>query len=111
GLLGLILGIRAILSYLRQIFIFTQSKKLNIRVISSFFYELLKLPKRFFDSRSTGDMIARLNDSQRIQQAITFIFGNAVIDILTITASLFLLCYYNWQIGLLAFTFVTLILI
>lgn len=111
GLLGSILGIRATLSYLRQTFIFTQSKNLNTRIISSFIYELLNLPKRFFDSRSPGDMIAKLNDSQRIQQAITFIFGNAIIDVLVIISSLFLLFYYHWQIGLVTFVFVPMILL
>ncbi len=42
-------------------------KSYNIRIVDGFYNSLLELPKPFFDTRKTGDMVARLNDTMRIQ--------------------------------------------
>lgn len=88
GVFVFILLAKAFVAYIRGIFLVRQSKDMNIRVISSFFGKLLFLPKNFFDSTSTGDMIGRLNDSQRIQRVVINLSSNILIDILIILSSL-----------------------
>ncbi len=67
---GLVLIARAIMGYVRTVFLVRQGKDMNIRLVSGFFGKLLYLPKPFFDSTTTGDMVARLNDAQRIQRVV-----------------------------------------
>lgn len=101
GLLLVILLVRAGLLYIRQHFVLLQSRQYNERVTGSFFDKLLYLPKQFFDTRKSGDMIARLNDTQRIQRNISYITGNVIIDALVTVASLAFLFIYSWQVGVL----------
>ncbi|MCB0744402.1 MAG: peptidase domain-containing ABC transporter, partial [Ignavibacteriae bacterium] len=58
-------------TYIKQLFLIRQGKDYNIRIIKFFYSKLLKLPKSFFDSRKTGDLIARMNDTSRIQNTVT----------------------------------------
>lgn len=99
GLLLTVLLFRAGLLYIRQHFVLLQSKQYNERITGSFFDRLLYLPKLFFDSRKSGDMIARLNDTQRIQRNITYIVGNVAIDVLVAIASVAFLFVYSWQVA------------
>jgi ATP-binding cassette subfamily B protein len=94
-----LLVIRIFINALRQRFLITQSKNFNNRIIDFFYYRLLALPKSFFDNRKIGDMVARLNDTRRIQSVIGAIAGNTITDILIALASLGLLFFYSWQIA------------
>jgi ABC-type bacteriocin/lantibiotic exporter with double-glycine peptidase domain len=101
----LILLAKAFIGYIRGIFLVSQSKEMNIRIVSSFFGKLMLLPQSFFDSTSTGDMIGRLNDSQRIQRVVINLSSNILIDILIIVSSLvyiFMLSVSTGLIGLLS---------
>lgn len=100
-----ILLARAFIGYIRGVVLIRQSKDMNIRVVSSFFGKLLLLPESFFDSTSAGDMIGRLNDSQRIQRVVISLSSNILIDVLVIISSLayiFMLSLSTGMITLLA---------
>ncbi len=102
ALLGVLLLARGGLSYLRNFFLLRQSKDFNNRLMDDFYEKLMYLPKTFFDGRKTGEIIARLNDTRRIQSVISFLVGNVVIDVLVFVISTGFLFYYSWQISLLA---------
>lgn len=90
---------RAVLSYLRASILVRQSKELNLRLISRFFEQLLGLPKVFFDSRKVGDITSRMNDSRRIQRAVSVLTTELMVDsfvVIVTTVSIFL---YSWEIG------------
>ena len=70
-LVFLLLSVRVLLIVVRQTMLLSQGKTFNIRVVDGFYSSLLGLPKPFFDSRKTGDMVARLNDTMRIQRVIS----------------------------------------
>lgn len=76
-LLTLLLLARSGVSYLRTFLLVRQSRQFNVRITDSFFRDLLQLPKSFFDTRKTGDLVARLNDTRRIQATISFLTGSA----------------------------------
>ncbi len=101
GLLVVLLLARSGMSFIRSLFLIRQSKALNIRMIKDFYNALLYLPKSFFDNRKTGDLIARMNDTRRIQMAISNVAGNVVIDALVVIVSLVFMHVYAWQVGLL----------
>ncbi len=100
-----VLFARAFVGYIRGIMLIRQSRDMNIRVVSSFFWKLMYLPQNFFDGTSTGDMTGRLNDSQRIQRVVIHLSSSILIDALIVVSSLiyiFLLSASTGAIGLLA---------
>lgn len=91
---------KVILSALRSKLLITQSLNFNNRIIHFFFEKLLHLPKSFFDTRKTGDMVARLNDTRRIQSVIGALAGETIINALIIIVSIAFLLVYSWQVAL-----------
>ena len=98
----ILLLFRGFLDYLRNIFMARQTRDFNIRLIDHFYVKILNLPKFFFDGTKTGEIIARMNDSRRIQQSITYIFGSTLIDVLILLISTIFLFFYSWQLALIA---------
>ncbi len=100
--LGIFLLVQAVVSYMRGVFLLKQGRLFNNRVISFFFNKLLYLPKTFFDSCNTGEFIARMNDTQRIQKSLVFITGSMLIDLLKVIISSAFLFYYSTWVGIIA---------
>lgn len=86
-------------NYLRGILMVYQGKAFNNRVIRDFYASLLKLPKSFFDTRKTGELVARMSDTRRIQSVISILTGSAVIDLLLVMVSTGFVMFYSWWIG------------
>src|SRR5690606_14197768 len=61
--LGLLLCIRAFLGYIQGTLMASQGKGLNVRIVKSFIEQIIQLPISYFRGYSTGDLIARMNDS------------------------------------------------
>ena len=89
-------------STLRGKLLITQSRDFNNRIIRFFFGKLLNLPKSFFDTRKTGDMVARLNDTRRIQAVISTLSGEVIINALVLIVSFAFLFIYSWKVALMA---------
>lgn len=104
-LFGFILLARAALGLVRSTFLITQSRDFNNRMISSFFRSLLHLPQPFFDSKKIGEMIARMNDTRRIQMTVSNLAGNLLIEGLVVIVSLVGVFVYSWEIGLVVSAF------
>ena len=90
-LVFLLLLFRVILNRVQHYFLAIQTREFNIRIVHSFFFRLLTLPKSFFDVRKIGDIVARLNDTQRIQKVIGLIVGNSFVN-------LFMFCMFYYLI-------------
>lgn len=88
------------LTALRQMLLLQQSRDFGLRMNTAFFEKLLHLPKPFFDTRKIGDFVARLNDTQRIQNTISTLAGNLLVDLFLCLAAFGLLFYYDRSIGL-----------
>lgn len=101
-LVSILLIARTGFTAIRGKLMITQSKDFNNRIIDRFYSSLLWLPKAFFDTRKIGELTARLNDTQRIQNVISQIAGNLVIDILVSITSVIFLAFYSWQSSLIA---------
>ncbi|NNJ89453.1 MAG: peptidase domain-containing ABC transporter, partial [Eudoraea sp.] len=102
ALVAFLLLVRVLFTALRDYFLIRQTKDFNNRIIDSFYTALLHLPKPFFDTRKIGELVARLNDTQRVQRVIRSVVGNVVINALVTIVSLGFLFYYSWQTGVIA---------
>lgn len=98
--ISIILSGNLLLNFLRSFFLVKQSQSFNIRIISYFSSYLLRLPKSFFDSRKMGELITRMNDTRRIQNMISSIISNILIELLIFIVSLTLILIYSWMVGL-----------
>jgi len=97
-----LLSSRVILSAVRQYILLSQGKSFNIRVVDSFYDSLLTLRKPFFDSRETGDLVARLNDTMRIQRVISDIAGVYIIDLMILFVILSIVFVYSVPAGIIS---------
>lgn len=104
AVLFVLLLAKSSIGFMRQLFLLQQAKDFNERINSSFIEKLLNLPKFFFDSRKTGDLIARLNDAMRIQRSVAYLSGTFVIDFLIVTISSGYLFNFHYSIALTALT-------
>lgn len=98
----LLLLVKTVLNFVRQHFLLQQTKDFNTRIASSFYDDLLRLPKSFFDHRKTGDMISRMNDTMRIQKSIVYITGSFFIDFIVVMITTVFMFIYSWQIACIA---------
>jgi ATP-binding cassette subfamily B protein len=101
-LVFLLLSVRVLLSAVRQSMLLSQGKTFNIRVVDGFYSSLLGLPKPFFDTRKTGDMVARLNDTMRIQRVISDVVSTYVIDILILLITMVMIFIYSSVAGIIS---------
>ncbi len=90
------------ISFLRSYFLLRQSNEFNTRITDAFYTRLLHLPKLFFDTRKIGELTARLNDTTRIQRAISLIAGNLIMDSIIIIVTASFIFSYSLQSGLFA---------
>jgi len=90
---------RSGLNYLRGFFMIRQGMDFNNRIIQSFYGSLLQLSKSFFDTRKTGELIARMNDTRRIQSTLSVLTGSVLIDFLVVLVSTCFVFAYSWIIG------------
>ncbi|MBC6111774.1 peptidase domain-containing ABC transporter [Pedobacter fastidiosus] len=104
GILFILLVAKSGISFLRQLFLLQQTKDFNERINGSFIEKLLHLPKLFFDSRKTGDLISRLNDTMRIQRSVAYLSGTFIIDFLVVVISSVYLFSFHYSIALTALT-------
>lgn len=109
ALLVFLLLVKAGLGYLRQLLLVRQSTQFSTRLANGFYAALLRLPKAFFDNRKTGDLVARLNDTARIQQAATLVFGEVTIQALLLLVSVIFVFTYSLPIGFICLALVALI--
>lgn len=107
GFLLVILFIKSTAGYLRQRFLIILNKNINTNINADFLEHLFKLPKKFFDSRKTGDITARMNDAIRIQNTVLQIAGVSIIDVFLIIASFLLMFYFTPILALLSLTLIS----
>ncbi len=92
---AILLFINIFILYFRGIIIARWEFNFSTSVLGSFFSTLLTLPKSFFDSKKKGDLIARMNDVQRIQSILNQIVNESIIHVLIIICSIAVLYYYS----------------
>jgi ABC-type bacteriocin/lantibiotic exporter with double-glycine peptidase domain len=92
--------LKSIFNYFRQHLLLKQGFQFNTRLNGRFYKSMLHLTKSFFDTRKTGDLIARLNDTLRIQEAVSYILSEMAIQFLLLLVSVFFVFLYSWQIGI-----------
>jgi ATP-binding cassette subfamily B protein len=103
--------INGFFNYIKQLFLMRQGKAYNIRIIDFFYSKLLHLPKSFFDSRKTGDLVARMNDTNRIQSTITSFVSSIVTNLMMVIVSSVAIFSYSSKLGFLSLLWIPIFLL
>ena len=75
---------RTVVEFIRNRILFHIGTRMYVSVISDFLIKLMKLPVPFFDTRTVGDILQRIQDHTRIQQFITASTLNVVFAFFTL---------------------------
>ncbi len=110
ALLFLLIG-RSLLGLIRGILMVRQGRDLNVRIIKAFLQKVIRLPIAFFNGYSSGDLIARMNDSLRIRNSIALITGNVVINVLVVFISCIYLFFISGLVGALSLSSIVIFLV
>ncbi len=62
---------RMSVNFIRRWILLHISTRINISLISDFFFKLMRLPMSFFDVKHTGDIMQRIGDHERVEEFIT----------------------------------------
>lgn len=72
------------------------STRISLRLLSSFWAKLLRLPFHFFDSRHPGDILQRLHDQQRVEQFLTGSAINTLFAVMSLLVFTIVLLQYSF---------------
>lgn len=86
--------LKNVISYFREITFLKHNKRLCEKLNGYFFNKILNLPFSYHKTMRTGDLVTRLNDIFRIQNAINLFFNSLVIDILILLAIIVFIAYF-----------------
>ena len=86
---------QAIASLVRDQLVLFIGIRVNILILSRFFFQLLKLPMSFFLMRKPEDILQRVLDSQRIQDFLTAFGLGSLISILNLGLFSLILIYFS----------------
>jgi len=104
GILGIVV-FHLLASLVRAHLLLDMRTILDARMTLSFMEHLIALPYAFFQRRSTGDLLMRLNSNAVIRQILTSGMLSALLDGTMAVGYLVLLFMVSWKIGLLAMAF------
>lgn len=88
------------LDILRSWLLLHINAKISLNIISDFLKKLLRLPIKFFDTKSVGDVSQRINDHHRIETFLTGDLINTAFSLVNVIVFTFILLYYQLSIWL-----------
>lgn len=105
--LALLLLCRVLVIYFRGKLLIKQNREFNSRINEKFYAILLRLPKYFFDTRNSGDVISRINDARKIHSFISTLIGSTFIDLFSVIIAVIIISSYSTVIGFSTIVFIS----
>jgi len=88
---------------LRSWLILHISSRVNISMVSDFLIKIMNLPMSFFESKTTGDLMQRVNDHKRVEIFLTSSILNVSFSLFSLVIFGSVLFYYDFTIFLIFF--------
>ncbi len=85
----------ASVGFIRSWILLHISTRVNISIITDFLIKLMKLPISFFETRTTGDIMQRISDQQRIESFLTGTTLATMFSMVNLVIFTIVLVYYN----------------
>lgn len=101
--LFIIIIFRIIIGYIKSIYVLKTGQKIDAMLVLGYFRHLMKLPRLFFDTMRTGEIISRVNDAVKIRHFINNIAIDLMVNLLIVVITLSVMISYSFKIGLIVF--------
>ncbi|MDB5121967.1 MAG: apxIB 1 [Mucilaginibacter sp.] len=82
-------------NFIRSWILLHISMRINISILTDFLIKLMKLPVSFFESKTTGDIMQRMNDQVGIESFLTGTTLNTLFSLINLVVFTIVLIYYN----------------
>lgn len=86
---------RTAIDFVRRKVLLHLSARINISLISDFIYKLMNLSMRFYDTRTTGDLLQRIDDHRRVESFLTVQSLNVLFSVFSIIVFSVVLAIYS----------------
>jgi ATP-binding cassette, subfamily C, bacterial len=101
-LAGFVTLLLLLLNLFQQRVLLRLRTKLAIRMSAGFLWHLLRLPTRFFDARSPGGLVSRVQLNSQVAELLSGQLATAAISVITMLAFGVVLLVVNWILALVA---------
>ena len=110
-LLGMVIFtlFESVMSFLRSVLLAFFAMKADKAIYSQFFRHLLTLPLGFFESKTIGDVLARLNENRKIREFLSGSGATVILDSVVICVYFVIIFAYSLAYGLAALTYLSLL--
>jgi ABC-type bacteriocin transporter len=102
---------RITIGYIKSLYVLKTGQKIDAMLVLGYYRHLMKLPRQFFDTMRTGEIISRVNDAVKIRYFINNIAIDMMVNILIVTITLIVMISYSLKIGLIVFISIPLYII
>lgn len=82
-------------NFIRSWILLHISTRINLSILTDFLIKLMKLPVSYFESKTTGDIMQRMNDQQKIESFLTGTTLNTLFSVINLVVFTVVLVYYN----------------
>lgn len=103
--------LQLLLNLFQQRVLLRLQTKLSIRMSAGFLWHLLRLPTRFFDARSPGGLVSRVQLNAQVAQLLSGQLATTAISGINMVLFGVVLCILNWILALVAIGVATLNLV
>lgn len=93
--MGCILIAQTVLNYMRSIVLTKLQARIDTNLMVGFFDHLLSLPIRYFQMRSSGDILNRLNSNTAIRDTVNSQFISSILDTVSVIVYLAILIWLS----------------
>ncbi|MBC7803857.1 MAG: peptidase domain-containing ABC transporter [Candidatus Parcubacteria bacterium] len=107
--LALFIGFSALLSYARQYLLLHTGNRIDAVLGMRTFEQLLRLPPRYFETRPTGTLVARLHGVETIREFITGAAASVFLDVPFLILFLAVMLWYSVPLSLIALALIFLL--
>jgi NHLM bacteriocin system ABC transporter peptidase/ATP-binding protein len=101
-LAGFVTVLLLLLNLFQQRVLLRLRTKLSIRMSAGFLWHLLRLPTRFFDARSPGGLVSRVQLNSQVAELLSGQLATAAISVITMVLFGVVLVVLNWILALVA---------
>ena len=109
AVLGLFVLFNAVLGYVRQYLMLHTGNRIDGALGTRVFDQLLRLPPRYFETRSTGTIVARLHGVETIREFLTGAAASVVLDVPFVLIFVGIMAWHSIPLTLLALTLIALL--
>ncbi|MEM8717859.1 MAG: ABC transporter transmembrane domain-containing protein [Cyanobacteria bacterium P01_G01_bin.39] len=93
---------------LRRYLLDHTANRINLALVVGFIRHTFRLPMSFFESRYVGDIMARVQENEKIQNFLTGDILSIFLDVLTAFIYVAMMFWYSWKLSMLVLVLVPL---